>query len=264
MEGATILQCRDDGLRYGQGLIVFGCIRCDRFGDQRRIGRIECDVSDLLGGRVAAPFANPDHVAGGYQLIKHGRMISAHSRRKHGGLPDLGGQRHTFELFDDTHQTVNALIAFTADRTDSLTVKQESLVGLRADRFDGVTRLGKGPRADTAKDVPMQPLLRRRSIIGFANGPRARRRRVRNQRTNISGVGIRQCGISQCLGISEVACKQIPLGMKHIEGAHSLNGIDVQIGNHPVRDKWTMRFGIAGHSTGNVAFIQIVPEGLFG
>ena len=87
---------------------------------------------------------------------------------------------------------------------------------------------------------------------------------MRNRRTNISGVGIRRCGISQCLGISEVACKQIPLGMKHIEGTHSLNGIDVQIGNHPVRDKWTMCLGIAGHSAGNVTFIQIVPEGLFG
>ncbi len=89
---------------------------------------MERDVARLLGRGAVVLASDPYHVARCDKLVKHARMVVPHPNWKHRGLPDERVEEHAFQLLDDAHEAVDALIPFRADWTDALSVEQKRLV----------------------------------------------------------------------------------------------------------------------------------------
>ena len=202
----------------GGSAVLLPILHCQKQG----VRRMQCDESWFLRLAAGGLGTHPDDLAGGEQAVEHRRTIVAHPCRQYGRFPYRGRQGDAFQLLNDTHHPVFAVISFAAHRPDTLQPDKECLVFAQSDGLGLGSGLGQRPGPDTSEHLLVQPCLP--SVLG--------------------GDAVKD--LSSCF--------------EHVQGVHRAGRVDRQIRHHPFDGERPMRLGVSCDPAIDVIVRQLVPE----
>ncbi len=119
-----------------------------------RVREVEGDPAVLAGERAGS---GPHHLAGGRQLVQHGRAVVRHAGRQDQLLQGGSGHRGALQLLDGADQPVDA--AQRVSLADVLPLREELPERGGRHRLQLVPERGQGAAPQSAQDGRVAPLL---------------------------------------------------------------------------------------------------------
>ncbi len=124
---------------------------------QRRQGRVRREERD--GMRLPHSRGRPQHLAGGDELVQHGRPIVGHARGQHLSLPLFHGKGRALELRDDLGYPVDARKRRLTGARDVLTIQQEAHIGVGGNGAHRLAGPGEGSAAQAGEHGAVGPAV---------------------------------------------------------------------------------------------------------